>query len=460
MFAKLAKPMVWAMAVMVFAVEPALSAETATATRYSAPRDRYDPILAEMNAIVQDPALGVDEKIARLKTFGEKHKEYFPSVLWNMNQVSPERTFEVGLAWFHLPGTATPRRLEIGKWLLTRSFSRDKWLAESGFSREYAVWLVNTAIEDKGDSLMAVSTGGETAVGQLAWWSAGFEGFSAASFPLDADRRVIPILVRCLGAPDHVWAEDQGDCIRGKPGTSTGRNVQRQCIPIALARLKAMDAIPDLERALRNHHDLYLCMNSAFALGMLADEPRRRALEQELVDCANRGSVARFFKGDGIPAAKHAMFSFARGLLEQKDMAGIAYLGPEWFTEGSALRPAADMTYWLGTRLAVTRDLRDPRLAKFFQAGLGHPVLAKVWRLDKKYLEADKFLADLWRNESSRKTWEANLVGTFRELLRQIKTNNCIELASEIKAIADSTTSPELAAAAKETLKDWPPLKK
>jgi hypothetical protein len=460
MSTKLTKPMVWTMAVMVFTVEPVLSAEAATTTNSSAPRDHYDPVFSEMNAIVRDPALGVDEKIAHLKTFGEKRKGYFSSVLWNMNQVNPERTFDVGLEWFHLPGSTTSQRLEIGKWLLTRPFSRDQWLADSGFSREYAMWLVKTAIEDKGDSLMAVRSGGETAVGQLAWWAAGYDGFSTASFPLDADRQVIPVLVRCLGAPDEIWPENQGDCIRGKPGSSTGRNYQRQCIPVALARLKAVDAIPNLERTLRNHHDLYLCMNSAFALGMLADEPRRRALEQELVECAKRGSVARFLKGNGIPGAKHSMFSFARGLLEQKDMAGIAYLGPEWFTEGSTLWTAADMIYWLDTRLAVTREIKDVRLVNFFQTGLSDPILAKVWRQDKKFMETDKHLATVWSNPESRKNWETYSSKTFRELLRQIKANNGVELAPEIKAIADSTASPDLAATAKETLKDWPPLKK
>jgi len=415
---------------------------------------------AAMHAVVRDSSLDTDGKLGRLQEFIGAGV-WLPCVLHYMAQVHPTHAVAVAVEAFRAPDATVPQRLGIGGWLLGRHPSRGGELPP-GFDREYAAWLVQAAIADNGDSLMVVTElGTETPVAHLAWWAGGHQGFPATSFPTDADRRVIPVLVRCLDAPDAVWPAQQGDCVHGEPGTSTRRNSQRQCIPLALAALKATETIPDLVRVLRGNGDINLRANAAFALGALTGEPRRRALEREIVEKAERNWLVRRFRG-GTPRDRSLVFPFGHGLIEQGDAAGIRYLDPAWLAGTTNPGTAQAMLWWVKSRLEAVGSFRHARLIEFYRTALIHPVLAPIWRFDAHRASIPigcpapgQSLLEVRR--STLRNWENGLVRNFRCLVGGVRSNGFVELAPEIKAIADATGSPAIASVATEALTGWPP---
>lgn len=138
-----------------------------------------------------------------------------------------------------------------------------------GFIPEYREFLIDAILEDGKDEFYQTKTGGRTAVGEYASIAGGVDTFQGILFADVRDERAIPVLIDCLSAPDDVYAEDQGCNSMGEPGAPTGRNTQRQGIPFALARLQAIDAIPELKQIAETHHDPYLRQNAMFAIDVL-----------------------------------------------------------------------------------------------------------------------------------------------------------------------------------------------
>ncbi len=163
---------------------------------------------------------------------------------------------------FRAKGATDDTRLALGHFLLAEC-------RDHGFAAEFGRYLVPAVLAGEKTFLQVQEEGTRTAVGEYAFLAAGFMGYDKADFDAMADARTIPVLIYCLAAPDEVYAKDQGDFIRGKPGTSTGRNLARQNIPLALARLHAVAAIPALQAVVKSHHDANLRANAATALAAL-----------------------------------------------------------------------------------------------------------------------------------------------------------------------------------------------
>lgn len=169
------------------------------------------------------------------------------ALLFWADQVQKGQAIQVGRELFHAADATRSAKLAIGHELVGR------W-HDAEFQTEFAHYLVQAALEGGQHEFMTTRDQlAHTAVGEIAYIAAGFEGMPPSMFPSLADPKLIPILINCLDAPDHVYPKDQGDVIRGKPGESTGRNVPRQLLPIALARLNAADSIPTLQQILSSH---------------------------------------------------------------------------------------------------------------------------------------------------------------------------------------------------------------
>jgi HEAT repeat protein len=164
--------------------------------------------------------------------------------------------------------------------------------------------LVNEILNNIGSFMQPRQQGEDSAVGEYAFIASGFWGYKEDLFDKFKDDRVILSLVIALSAGDEVYAKDQGDLILGIPGTPTGRNIARQQIPIALARLDAKGAIPVLKDKFLHHPDFYLKDNCAYALGFLLQKEERD----------------NFSKTLDKPEFERYKSSFVKGVNDRKDV--------------------------------------------------------------------------------------------------------------------------------------------
>lgn len=147
------------------------------------------------------------------------------------------------------------------------------------FITEYRKFLINAIVNGGKEEFCVPKSYARTAVGEYAGIAGGISGPAGILFSDVADKKVIPVLIECLSAPDHLYPKEQGCLIRGKPGDATGRNTQRQGVPLALMQLKAIEAIPKLKQIVKEHHDRYLCANSKKALKVLI--PLKKKLKEK-----------------------------------------------------------------------------------------------------------------------------------------------------------------------------------
>jgi hypothetical protein len=222
-----------------------------------------------------------------------------------------------------------------------------------------------------------------TAVGEYAHIAAGFEGHDPNHFQRLADARAIPVLIDCLDAPDWVHGPP-GGCIRhDKEGEPTGRNVPRQLLPIALARLDARQAIEPLKNVLRQHHDWYLRDNAAYALGVLLDPGQR----QPVIDYLRTHRVDPNGDADHWKRDRYRhLYAFGRGLLERGDEAGIAYMDFEYSIYWKR-RDLTSVTYMVKQRINALEGVRSARLAGFVAQALEYPPLAGALLFDPDRIE-------------------------------------------------------------------------
>lgn len=215
----------------------------------------------EMQQIIKQLDISHTEKIVRLRPYLQ-HDDSRMSALQYMSRVEKSAARDAAIALFRKETTTQTEKLRLGRFLLSSVYP-------GKFLNEYAKFLTQAVLIGEKEFTQTHEMGSYTAIGEYAYIAAGFNGYRPAYFDKMKDKRVIPILIRCLNAADDVWPKNQGDLIRGKPGKSTGRNIARQNIPIALARLGATTAIPALQDILRTHKDHYLRKNAAESLAVL-----------------------------------------------------------------------------------------------------------------------------------------------------------------------------------------------
>jgi hypothetical protein len=247
----------------------------------------------EMEDIVASQDLAKEQKMAVISAYFEK-EPYWPGVLHRLDKVDKSRTQEIALELFRKHNTSRIHKLQLGRYLLrTQTSKLDQSHGDPpSFTSEYRQFLIDAIVNGGIKEFFVPNTGTPTAVGEYASIAGGINAPVGILFSDVADQEVIPVLVKCLSAPDHVYPREQGDLIRGKPGEPTGRNTQRQGIPFALMYLEATEAIPALQEIVKEHHDRYLRDNATMALNVLTP------LEKKKESTANKSMQAT---SDGAP---------------------------------------------------------------------------------------------------------------------------------------------------------------
>jgi hypothetical protein len=239
------------------------------------------PTYREMEHIVASQELTTEQKLSAISAYFAK-EPYWPGVLYRLDKVDASRSREIALAEFRKPDTSRVHKCQLGNYLLrTQTPNLDRKPGDSpGFITEYRDFLIDAIVNGGKAEFCVPKEDTQTAVGEYAGIAGGINGPVGILFSDVADKRVIPVLIECLSAPDHVYPKEQGCVIRGKPGEPSGRNTQRQGIPLALMRLEATEAIPELQRIAKEHHDLSLRQNATKALDVLvplAEKQKRQS---------------------------------------------------------------------------------------------------------------------------------------------------------------------------------------
>jgi len=236
----------------------------------------------EMENIVASQDLTKDHKLDAISAYFGK-EPYWPGVLYRLDKVDKTRTQEIALALFHKADTSRVHKYQLGNYLLrAQTPNLDRKPGDPpGFVTEYRKFLVDAIVNGGTEEFCVPKSYSRTAVGEYAGIAGGIDGPVGILFSDVADKQVIPVLIECLAAPDNVYPKEQGCVIRGNPGDSTGRNTQRQGIPLALMRLEAIEAIPALRKIVNKHHDQYLQQNATKALEVLIPLAKKKEKETQ-----------------------------------------------------------------------------------------------------------------------------------------------------------------------------------
>ena len=336
----------------------------------------------EVQNIAQDPAMSKPQKIAELKkrTAGEA----WSSALYFLETIDHDEAIKTARAMFDNPPEFSPgnpldnppdappaatllkRKLKIAKFLVARGPLNDPTFIET-----YAPFLLDAALHG-GDEFMKARVNHEiSAVGEYAFIASDFDGMSSALFPKIADKRMIGVLIRCLDAPDHINGARTGlDCVmHGNPGESTKRNTQRQQIPLALARLNAVEATPALRKIFADHHDWNFRNHAGIALGLM-------------LPSAESAKLAATFEVNAKTAEeKWLLFGLGKGLIQRGEDAGVPLLAFRYsvYFQKESL---GESTYMLEERLTTLANFNRTTTEPFYREALEYPLLRKLWLFD------------------------------------------------------------------------------
>lgn len=314
------------------------------------------PACLEVSQVRDSKELSPTEKVTRLRELTRKEDTRMMA-LYSLNSIDPAAARDEAVTLFRAADTSRKTKLEMGHFVLA-----DNRLKQAGapgaFVAEFAKHLIQ-AILDGGETefCQKLEEHTLTAVGEYAYLGSDFDGYKDIDFAPFKDARVVPILIRCLNAPDEVYAKEQGCVIRGQPGDPTGRNIARQQIPVALAKLGDASAIKPLETILFHHADTDQRMNAAYALARLLDQKEdRAALGRKLLE---------------QPDLYGYYFPFGKGLIEAGDDTGVEFLSLKYADESiSRQGHPSGLFYHLEQRLAVLRGFKSPKVENFIRQTL------------------------------------------------------------------------------------------
>jgi len=349
-------------------------------------------------------------------------------LLYCAENVAKGEGTKLGLAMFRDRATLRPVRLSIGHELMAR-------LRTPGFADEYASFVIASALDGGTQEFMQNRDRVvRTAVGEIAFAAAGFEGIPREFFDKVSDPRFIPILTTCLDAPDDVYPEDQGDIVMGKPGDPTGRNVPRQLIPIALARLNAVQSVARMEQLTRTHHDIYLRANSIYAIARMGDP--------KSVD----GIASALDKHPATPVAAMPIFEFGRGLIERGDERGIPCMSLQLLPASSKDDPLS-VLYELERRLQVMEAIHSVATASFFAEVLEDKSVQALLLFDAARLSPSPLMATRMPAPTPQALLERSrtrIVAVSRSLTDQVLASDLKQLTPQFSRIAEVTKDDEI----------------
>ncbi len=394
-----------------------------------------------MTEIATSDQMGKEEKILALRAF--LVLEPAEQVLRIMVGVDRNAGQRVALEIFRAPGTSRATKLSVAHLLLID-------LKVPGFMAEYGPFLIEGVLKGgEAEFMTPQTTHTPTAVGHYAFLASGFERFPADQFDKVRDARVIPILIKGLEAPDWLARGGPGAELAEAvpPGQPTGRNVQRQQLPVALARLGAKEAVPALKRVIFTHHDHYLGNNAAYAVGVLADGPDWREVEGFLLQ-PEKKAPSRATWNDAL------LFSLGKGILERGDDAGVRYMALRYSVEMSDARADRSTPITVlritSEHLKAMRGVRSPKAQTLYLDLLQYEPLRRVFSFDPAKLPEPKGLeqtgAQFFAGQRNR------ILQAWRDLLDGIVDNRCVSLAAPLLEAARESKEPEVRRLADEAV--------
>ncbi|MBN2581879.1 MAG: hypothetical protein JXL80_02350 [Planctomycetes bacterium] len=417
-------------AAAIVAVAILLVADTAVADPKALP-----PGYQKVMAVVNSAEMSKPEKVARLKAMVADDETMWPA-LCRLDTLAPSEA--VGTAAAVLRVAETPREQKLRLWHFLFIGNRPQ---REGFPqelvREFASYLVD-AVLDGGEREFCRKLPGHpvTAVGEYAYLASDFDGYKGVDFEPFENADVVAVLIRCLDAPDNVHAEDQGDCLRGTPGESTGRNTARQQIPVALARLSAVQAVEPLRRILDGHPDWYLRDNAAYALARLEPPADHAKLVAQLRSRRAKGAEGRT---DFAKDRYYHLYACGRGLLHRGDDDGIEFMAFKYSIYDS-VDGLSEMVYMLEQRVMDLRAIRSPKLEGFFRQAFNHERVMSLLMLDGGKTKANDdghSVYDLARAAP-------RIEGLFDEMCRIIEGNRLASLRPTLELIAGKSASESI----------------
>jgi hypothetical protein len=400
----------------------------------------------DMSAIVKSSELTKQQKVDKLIKYFEKEPSWWSGVLYRLDRVDKTAARNISLKLFRDLNTSRVQRYELGRYILRTPNPDDP----KSFISEYRKFLIDAILNGGEKEFFKPNAHEHTAVGEYAGIAGGTNRPEGILFAEVADKRVIPILIRCLPAPDHVYPKEQGCVVQGKPGEPTGRNTQRQGIPLALAQLGATEAISDMKRIAESHHDKYLRYNCAYSLAILL--PKDEAI-----------SYGQQFLGDTNET--YPAFGFGKGLATRQISEAINYFSPNLLPE-SYLKYFSTILSLITDRLNAARDMHTPGIAVLVDEYLDfRPFRDLLLHSTDSLMRHDVFLV----NEHSRKISNRNsidpegslmlnekyVVRAYKIILQIIENNNLQSLKPRIVVIGQDTANKMVREATQEFIKQW-----
>lgn len=380
------------------------------------------PAQLEMQRTVESAELTVAQKLERLRGM---MKEHGADVLPWVHRLDPAAAVKVAVDRIHDP--AVPR----GEKVRTADVMMRREMGAADFMDAYAPVLVELVVHGGAEEMMRPNpVGTPTAVGQYAWIASDFGGFSSNDFAKVADKRVIPALTECLSAPDELNRAD--DHVRlGNPGESSGRNTQRQQIPVALAKLRAVEAVPKLIEAVTKHHDYWLRFHSAYAVAFLGDEKQRETVERFLLD--QKRDEERWM-----------LFGFGEGLVKRGMGEGFTYLTfdhSNWARD----KDYFSTIYMAEQHLKAARGVKAKEAEAFYRHVLAYGPLRDAFVFDEAKVVIPQHMIP--RGGAAKEVVQAQakrVEKVYAEVIEGIVLNELGGLATEIEAIGKATKNERI----------------
>ncbi len=390
------------------------------------------PAYQKVMGVVKSDDLSKDEKIAGLKELAGEEQTRMMAI-YQMELLDRQETMQTALGIFRAKDSSRLTKLGMGHFMLEGERPRKKGFPK-GFITEFAGYLVG-AILDGGQKEFCrkLPEHPMTAVGEYAYLASNFQGYKRVDFAPFKDVRLVPILISCLDAPDNVYSANQGCCIRGKPGESTGRNTARQQIPVALARMGDTRAVEPLRRVFREHHDWYQRDNAAYALAMLEPPADHAKLVAEMRSRKVTGAHGRL---DETKDRYHHLYAFGRGLLARGDDAGIEFMAFKYSIYDSD-DGLSETAYMLEQRLGVLKGTKSPKLVGFFRQAFDSERVMGMLLLDKTKVKIN----DYGHTKYDFTRAAPRIEGMFNSMCRIIEANRLASLRATVQQVAKRSAS-------------------
>ncbi len=369
-----------------------------------------------LNQVIIDKKLANEEKIEQIELYFKQDPRSNKALQW-IGRVDKDFAIELMKKEFRNKNRTVSDKIELGDLLLSNRNYRTP-----DFIKEYAPFLIEEILSSGSKTFntkLDVHT--KTAIGQYANIASDFMGYHSEHFKNISDKRVIPILIKAMDAPDRLFGKQLGCVIRGKPEESTGRNVERQQIPIALAKLSAKEAIKPLRKVLQKHHDPYLRNNAAYALGVLLSPKDRKAVIQYLNESKKR---------------HYHLFEFGKGMIYTGDDAGVEFMNFR-YSQYYEKKNLSAVLYMVGERVKIAKKIRSAKLEEFYSQLFKYKLFYNVLLFDESKVHPKDYGHTNYNLDKAGK----RVNDIYDKILTSIEINRIENLAPIIKDIAKHTSN-------------------